>query len=301
VDSVICERGKTVLRFRTVYQELVDLLERHGFTFFTSPLPAMGTEREAAAHALLHPTYFKIAWKYLGALEVIMRLTHAEGIHPVKWVSSSKPVFRAQHTFDFHVSEEKRRHCTVNLEWNRRHALLTGPNKGGKSTVLRALSATALLAHTYGCGFGYLVATPFVRQYVCLKPDDLPGTVSRFEREIQFTASTLRPVNGNILVFIDELYHSTNPPDAMRSCEIYGAQLWAMENAVSVISTHLFDWVEKSPSNIKRLCCPATVSGETVEFSYALEKGVCKVSSVDMLLRREGLLPPVHVGVTESA
>jgi len=153
---------------------------------------------------------------------VIMRLTHAEGVHPVKWVSSRKPVFRAQHTFDFHVADAQRRPCTVNLEWNRRHALLTGPNKGGKSTVLRALSATALLAHTYGCGFGYLVEPPFERQYVCLKPDDLPGTTSRFEREMEFTAQTLQSTpNGRILVFIDELYHSTNPPDALRSCEIY--------------------------------------------------------------------------------
>ena len=289
VDSIICERGQTILRFREAYQSLEALLQRHGFTFFRSPLPALRSERDAAAHALLHPTYLKIAWKYLGALEVIMRLTHAEGIHPVKWVSSRKPVFRAQHTFDYHVPSTK--HSTVNLEWNRRHALLTGANKGGKSTVLRALSATALLAHTFGCSFGRLVATPFARQYVCLKPDDLPGVASRFEREMEFTSRTLESP-GRILVFIDELYHSTNPPDALRSCEIYGAQLWAREDAVSVISTHLFDWVDRAPTTVQRLCCPATVDGENIEFSYQLEKGVSKVSSVDMLLRKSGLLKP---------
>ena len=304
VDSIICERGRIVLRFHAVYEEIEALLKRHGIVFYHSPLPVMRTEREAAAHALLNPTYFQIAWKYLGALEVIMRLTHAEGIHPVKWVSSSKPMFRAQHTFDFHVPQTQRKPCTVNLERNRCHALLTGPNKGGKSTVLRALSATALLAHTYGCSFGYLVATPFARQYVCLKPDDLPGTASRFEREMEFTAATLTEQHtaatltehdaatesGRILVFIDELYHSTNPPDALRSCEIYGARLWARKDAVSVISTHLFEWVERAPEAIKRFCCPAAIHGEHIEFSYQLEKGVCKVSSVDMLLRKSGLL-----------
>jgi len=73
---------------------------------------------------------------------------------------------------------------------------------------------------------------------------------------------------------------------------------------VSVISTHLFDWVEKAPENIKRLCCPAKKvvneeGEEGIEFSYGLEKGVCTVSSVDMLLRRGGLLKSQTVKMNE--
>jgi DNA mismatch repair ATPase MutS len=176
----------------------------------------------------------------------------------------------------------------VELGPHQRHALLTGPNKGGKSTVLRALSLSALLAHTYGCAVGHLTTTPFQALCVCLKPDDLPGTKSRFEREIEFTAQTLR-YSGPILVFLDELYHSTNPPDALSSCVHYTKRLWNAPQTISVISTHLFDWVEQAPDEIQRLCCPAHEGPSGVEFTHELQPGVCKVSSVGMLLEQNGL------------
>jgi DNA mismatch repair ATPase MutS len=124
--------------------------------------------------------------------------------------------------------------------------------------------------------------------FVCLKPDDLPGSKSRFEREIEFTANTLK-LTEKSLVFIDELYHSTNPPDALRSCQIYCNQLWKKQNIVSVISTHLFDFVEQAPTHIQKLCCPATINNGNIHFSYTLNKGICKVSSVDELLHINGL------------
>lgn len=128
--------------------------------------------------------------------------------------------------------------------------------------------------------------TPFTAMFVCLKPDDLPGSKSRFEREIEFTAKTLCQ-DVPTLLFIDELYHSTNPPDALRSCTIYCEELWKKSNIVSVISTHLFELVETAPTSIQRLCCPATVDKEgTIHFAYDLAPGICKVSSVDELLKK---------------
>jgi DNA mismatch repair ATPase MutS len=124
--------------------------------------------------------------------------------------------------------------------------------------------------------------------FVCLKPDDLPGSKSRFEREIEFTAATLRTTQP-IMVLIDELYHSTNPSDAERSCDIYCNQLWKKPNVISVISTHLFGFVEKADKNIQRLCCPATNDNGAITFHYGLRKGICTISSVDLLLEKNGL------------
>jgi DNA mismatch repair ATPase MutS len=175
------------------------------------------------------------------------------------------------------------------------HALLTGPNRGGKSTTLRALVACQLLAHTYGCAFAQSASlSPFQKLYVCLTPEDLPGQKSRFEREIEFTAHTLqskRP-HENSMVLLDELYHSTNPPDAEKACDYYTKQLWIQPNTLSIISTHLFEFVEKAPTDIHRLCCPATVDEqETVHYSYELQEGICKVSSVKELLVENKLCP----------
>jgi hypothetical protein len=289
IDNIIYDKGHIVLKFKSLYQELQNILSANGFSFYKCPLPDISDEREATAQIVLNSSYFKMALKYVGSLEVIMKLANKEEMEPVHWVKSSSPVFRIRNTFDFQVPINSRKTISASFD-TRRHALLTGPNKGGKSTVLRALSISALLAHTYGCAMGSLTATPFTKMFVCLKPDDLPGSKSRFEREIEFTANTLR-FNRPILIFIDELYHSTNPPDALRSCQIYCSQLWAKANAVSVISTHLFELVEKSDRTIQRICCPAHIDTDgDIHFEYTLQKGICKVSSVDELLKNNGLL-----------
>ena len=291
IDGIIVSRGTIITRFKELYLRLQEILTSHGFTFFKCPLPDFSTEREAIAQAILTPSYFKLAMKYIGSLEVLMSLANQRDVYPVKWIKHDTPVFRIKDTYDFQVPSNARK--TISVEFStERHALLTGPNKGGKSTVLRALSMSALLAHTYGASIGQLQLTPFTKMFVCLKPDDLPGSKSRFEREIEFTANTLK-YSQPILVLIDELYHSTNPPDALRSCDIYCQQLWNKSNVISVISTHLFELVDKSPTHIKRICCPARIDDAgDIHFEYVLKTGICKVSSVDELLRLNGLIIP---------
>jgi len=73
----------------------------------------------------------------------------------------------------------------------------------------------------------------------------------------------------------------------LMNCE----QLWNKSDRISVISTHLFELVEKADPSIQRLCCPATVdkNGE-VTFMYYMTQGICKVSSVDTLLKMNGLM-----------
>lgn len=289
IDSIIQDNGSIIIKFKNTYGRLQNILETHGFNFFKCPIPELMNERDATARVILDSSYFKLALKYIGQLEVIMTLANNQNIYPVTWVKSHKPIFNAKNTFDFQVNIKERKEISVNLSKNN-HALLTGPNKGGKSTVLRALSISALLAHTYGCTLGKYMMTPFAKMCVCLKPDDLPGSKSRFEREIEFTANTLK-YREPILVFIDELYHSTNPPDALRSCEIYCNQLWNRLNITSIISTHLFELVENANNHIQRICCPASIDDKgDIHFEYTLKYGICKVSSVDELLKKNGLI-----------
>lgn len=292
VDDIINTHGTSLLRFKSLYTSLENILAENGFTFFRCPMPNSSDKRTLVASALLNSNYFKLALKYIGGLEVIISLSAKSEINPVKWHNSFKPIYEIKDTFDYQVPESRRKPFSINLS-EKNHALLTGPNRGGKSTVLRGLVTSAFLAHTYGCAIGYSPQmSPFCKMFVCLKPDDLPGNKSRFEREVEFTASTLNVKSDKpTLVFIDELYHSTNPPDALYSCDVYCKQLWQKENTVSVISTHLFELVENAEKNILRLCCPATLldSGK-IQFSYELKEGICKVSSVNDLLEENGLV-----------
>ncbi len=288
IDTILETRGKQIVECQTRYEIIREKLSSHGCIIHPCPLPEFTNIRHTVSEAIFHPMYFKLFMGYIGSLEIQIELAHCPSIYPVHWVSSSHPIFRIHHTFDIQVPENQRKTISLSLD-TRRHALLTGPNKGGKSTVLRALSLSVLLAHTFGCSIGELTMTPLKHLFVCLKPDDLPGTKSRFEREIEFTANTLR-VNGPIMVLLDELYHSTNPPDAKHSCEEYSKRLWSHPSALSIISTHLFDWVENANPLIQRICCPAYYDDKNnLQFTYELHEGVCKVSSVELLLRKSGL------------
>jgi len=288
IDDILEKRGNQIIDCKTRYELIREKLASYGCMIHPCPLPEFVNIRHAVSEAIFHSNYFRLFLKYVGSLEVQIELAHHPEIHPVKWVSSPTPVFQIQNTFDIQVPVNQRKTISLSLD-TKRHALLTGPNKGGKSTVLRALSLSVLLAHTFGCSIGHLIMTPIQRLFVCLKPDDLPGTKSRFEREIEFTANTLL-VRGPVMVLLDELYHSTNPPDALHSCLEYSKRLWSKSEALSVISTHLFEWVETADPTIQRICCPAYYDDKKeLQFTYELHEGVCKVSSVELLLRKNGL------------
>ena len=288
IDSTMRDHGQDILAFKEHYDALRDLLSEHGIPLHPCPIPSLLDKRHAVSQVLLHPMYFRLALRYVGSIEVRIQLCRQSEVSPVQWVSSSTPVFRIQNAVDIHVPRPLRKPFDLDLH-DRRHALLTGPNKGGKSTVLRALSFSTLLAHTYGCSVGTLEASPLDRLLVCLKPDDLPGSKSRFEREIEFTAHTLT-YDKPIMVLLDELYHSTNPPDALFSCRQYSERLWKMPQCISVISTHLFEWVEEADPSIQRICCPAYYDdNQQLHFTYELQEGVSRVSSVHELLKKNGL------------
>jgi DNA mismatch repair ATPase MutS len=122
-----------------------------------------------------------------------------------------------------------------------------------------------------------------------LRIEDLPGSESLFEREVSFAANTLN-TNGNGLILIDELFHSTNPNDSIKASNIYLHKLWSKTNILSIISTHIFELVEKSPNSIKKICCPADeLEDGTIIYKYGLNDGICKISSVNDILKEKCL------------
>ena len=283
IDGIIVRKAAALRTFKDIYESVRAILGQHGFKMSKNPFAAdIQDDRQLVAVAHLHPVYLKVALKRLGAFEVLFRAANRSDVVPVQWLEASEPHLELEEAYDFRVAAKQRVPFSVNLS----HALLTGPNRGGKSTTLRAVLSSCTLAHTYGFAFARAAKlTPFGKLYTCLTPEDLPGEKSRFEREIEFTAQTLKHEKGFAVVLLDELYHSTNPPDAERACKLYTERLWQRKNTLSLISTHLFEFVEGAPAAIQRLCCPASERKDgSIDYSYRLTEGVCRVSSVGELL-----------------
>ena len=160
-----------------------------------------------------------------------------------------------------------------------------------------------VVAHSFGAVFAKKAQmTPFTWIADGMRLDDSPGKQSMFEREVAFGSAVLQKQGGRGLVLYDELFHSTNPPDAKRTSEIFCKSLWEKTNCLSIISTHVYTLAHSAPEKVKRLCVAAwntkgakatkgakSTKGKYI-FSYKVQKGICEVSSVDLLLQQFGLL-----------
>ena len=309
LQEMILEKARGIQAFLAAAEDIRGTLADAGIRTPRLPIPEglRGDLRRLVAFCLDRPKLVELLLGQVGRLEVIYRLAASANIVPVSWIGGTTPhIFMSaicdigiapalQKSFNVRISSATAAAAaTTTTAVAGQHALLTGPNRGGKSTALRAVLRNIVLAHTYGVAFGAVVEmTPFSWVQSCLRLEDLPGKASLFEREVAFAATSLARATtgpGLGMVFIDELFHSTNPPDAASASQHYLNKLWACPNVASMISTHVFELVTAAPASIQRLCCPATeLADGRIQYHYGLRSGICTVSSVRDILRENGL------------
>jgi hypothetical protein len=301
IDSIYEEEMRTLRGALDKWLSLTSALRNKGFHINDRSLRfwlrSVGNgHRELLAALHDNKTLIKMWNRSVGDLEVLTAFAQAS---PDKvcaaQTSAAGPYFAVKGAYDPQVSPEKRRLIDLTLGWQNgtKHTFLTGPNRGGKSTALRALLINALLAQTYGIGLAASVKLfPFSWIHSCLRLEDIPGSTSFFEREVEMAAQSLRrgETQKPGLVLVDELFHSTNPPDSHRAACLYTSQIHTNPYILSVISTHDFSLVEQAPT-IRRLCVPAEEKPDgSITYKYGLVEGICRVSSVQDILREKGLV-----------
>lgn len=290
IDKDILQKGESIEKIATLLETIRDWMPPH-----IRPKNVLeswtGDLRKNFASSWDLPFRLRIALHTLGDIEVLFRLATCEDLQPVRFVICKRPFVLVKRGVDPFLNRNERVPYTFRTKKN--HSLLTGPNRGGKSSVLRSLLLSVYMAQTFGYGFfeNTMILKPFTWIATGLRLEDRPGSASMFESEVDFANSILRKNTGVGLVVFDELFHSTNPPDGERTASIFLEKLWSKPNMVSLISTHVFSLVDKSSPEIQRLCVPAfkDLSG-TLQFTYTLGPGICKESSVDMILKERGLL-----------
>jgi hypothetical protein len=287
-DSVIVGLGKKLVEIRDIIRvlkaetdvKLADVLEEidsHDY-------------RRAFLMVKEQPERLRMALQGLAELEILWRISLAENLRPVIF----KPTILAfTEMVDISLTDGVPSSLIL-MDATQRHAIITGPNGGGKSSFLRAALQSVVLGHSYGMAAATEAVMPRFRWIASgLQLRDTPGQYSMFETEVKFAADCIRSARtaGPGLVLFDELFHSTNPPDGARSASVFLKQLWAPEsNAYSIVSTHVFPLVERKPDNVQAICCPASKNPDgTVSYSYKAEPGICRVSSVHMVWAKYGL------------
>ena len=180
-----------------------------------------------------------------------------------------------------------------NFESARPHVILTGPNRGGKSTFCKSVGLAVITAQSWGFAWAASATlTPFAAIHTALETQGRLGHASTFEAEIAFAKTVLADPASPVFVMMDEIFHSTNAVDGVEASRAFMNKLYLKQCVVSLISTHYRELTKlfESQASLYRLACAEQGDG-SLEYKYCVEEGVSDKSSVSEILIEHGLLP----------
>lgn len=187
---------------------------------------------------------------------------------------------------------------SISLDGSGCHCLLTGPNRGGKSTLLKSVGYAVLMGQTVGVVFARKASIPIYDSIItALTPSDVVGKLSLFEAEIEFAKTVLdRLDKGRTFLMMDEIFHGTNAHDGVEAAQVFLDRIYTAPALTSIVSTHYMDLPEKyQASGVQTMCMEASVDptdADRLIYTYRLTSGINKFSSVREILRERGLLRP---------
>jgi hypothetical protein len=182
-----------------------------------------------------------------------------------------------------------------------RNALLTGPNAGGKSTLLKGALTAALMAQTLTftpCATACRI-TPFRFLSCHINVPDAQGRESLFEAEMRRAKRNIDEIRAlapdeHALVVMDEIFSSTNPVEGIAGAYAVAKGMGDHDNVLSIISTH-YTYLARLGSSAKgrrfrNFRMPVTLddTGAVTSHPYTLERGVSRQYVALELLRASG-------------
>jgi len=181
--------------------------------------------------------------------------------------------------------------CIKNDYSSSGHVILTGPNRGGKSTYCRSIGLAVLTAQSWGFAWADAMKfTPFGAFLSALEPNSQLGEMSTFEAEIEFAKQVLAlPSEAPAFVMMDEIFHSTNAMDGLAASKVFLEQLYEKQGWISLISTHYKDLASHFSKQATALQMIA--DGDIrLKYTYKVGAGISEKSSVMEILEERGLL-----------
>ena len=297
IDQLMLKGSKTLIDTIKRLREIGDIWTSYGIRKpWSFPEPAFyGDERQVLAWLVEDKDLLSQIYLAIGRVELTSAIQRDKALVPVEWVQSVVPKCMISGGVDPLLSVEKRVPYTLTMAEDH-HVICTGPNRGGKSTFLRSVLTNLMFAHVWGVAFAKrCVLTPVEWVISSLRLEDRPGEESLFEREVNVAGEILKRVRSQKergWVIIDELFHTTNPPDAATASQIFLRQLWESLMVTSIVSTHLFSHAASAPLNCQRLCVESEVNSETgkIHYKYTVARGINRMSSVNELLCESNIL-----------
>lgn len=170
-----------------------------------------------------------------------------------------------------------------------RITLITGPNMGGKSTLLRSICLNVILAQMGMRVLAEHLSIPiFDRIFTRIgASDSLARGESTFMMEMNEASAILRTATENSLIIMDELGRGTSTGDGEAIARAVLDHLKIL-NCYALFSTHYHRLVTQY-SGVDKAYVDCLIDGPDIIFLYKLRPGVCQDSHGLYIARMAGI------------
>jgi hypothetical protein len=290
-------------------QKLVSLLNHNTFNGNASFFSITG--RVLAAHKLMEEIKDELAPAFcaLGYIDAYLSIAKLYAQHEdkrvsysfVTFVESDAPFVDARNFWNPFVDTKTvvANNIQLNGQDTASNMILTGPNTGGKSTIIKGLLLNLLFAQTFGIAPAEsLVISPFtyINCYLNITDDIAAGT-SLFKAEVlraKKLIETIRSLKNGEFSFtiMDEVFSGTSPKEGEEAAYLFAKELGLFQNSLCCIATHfpkLTDLEnENAPFKNYQVTVKKAEDGSWIR-PFKLEEGKSTINIAFDLLKEEGI------------
>jgi len=231
-------------------EDLVALFNKNAFTGNPRIVGRRGEAISSFSQFKKMSTDFTPCYECIGCIDALMSIATLIKEHDnsmgnkynyARYEKNSSPVINLEQFWCPFIDVDKAIPNDLTVDCN---IILTGPNAGGKSTTLKSVALSALMAQTLTITPGSVAITPFDKIITLLNISDVAGKESAFQahaHRVQFVLDTLNRVRSSEFVLLapDELYNTTAEDVATALCSgIFKLISTDFPNARFVAATH---------------------------------------------------------------
>ena len=218
-----------------------------------------------------------------------------------EWVESSVPVLFLENFWNPCISPDRVVPNSLAISSEDAHTLIiTGPNAGGKSAVIKGVGCALILAQSFGIVPAHsAIISPFDQIVTYLNiTDDISEGNSLFKAQILRVqhivdqASLCNSQGKKIFIALDEMFNGTSPREALACAYSVAHYLGQLDMALTLIATHYPELtkLEVNPFRFKNFKVSVDrASNGRIHYPFILEPGISQQHIAIDLLQQEGI------------
>jgi hypothetical protein len=177
-----------------------------------------------------------------------------------------------------------------------KNVIISSPNAGGKTTMIKTTTINIIFSQQIGCGFYQTCKIrPYTHIHSYLNIPDTSGRDSLFQAESRRCKEIIDIINesdslsSRHFCIFDELYSGTNPLEATKAAYAFLVYLNKFENVDYMLTTHYLSIckkLKKSPLVQNYKMHVEEQEDGSIQYTYKMKRGISRVQGAVKILQQ---------------